>query len=180
MRTMKILKSIFKIIFRSLLILVALVAAYYYFPEPHLPKNAHIDSLVVFKSKHELLAYSNGKLLKTYTISIGKNPVGKKEYEDDKKTPEGTYCIKDKNPNSGYYKNLGISYPNRDDLENAKKLGKPTGGDVKIHGLKNGDWYTRKFHRWKDWTNGCIALTDEEVEELYNAVPVGTPIQINP
>jgi murein L,D-transpeptidase YafK len=176
----KTLLSIFKIILGILITLVILAAAYYYYPEPHLPKDAQVDSIVVFKSKHQLLAYSNGKLLKTYTISIGRNPIGKKEFEDDKKTPEGIYFIKDKNPNSGYCKNLGISYPNSEDIKNAKKLGKPTGGDVKIHGLKNGDWYTRKFHRWKDWTNGCIALTDDEVEELYNAVPIGTRIKINP
>lgn len=174
------MKSIIKITLWSLVLLILVVIVYYFYPEPKLAKDARIDSIVVYKSKHELLAFSNGKLLKTYPIAIGKNPIGKKEYEGDKKTPEGIYFIKDKNPDSGYYKNLGISYPNNEDIENAKRLGKPTGGDVKIHGLKNGAGYISKFHRWKDWTNGCIALTDEEVEELFNAVSVGTKIEIKP
>ena len=103
-----------------------------------------------------------------------------KEFEGDKKTPEGLYINNDKNPNSGYHKNLGISYPKKDNIENAKRLGKPTGGDVKIHGLRNKTGFISKFHRWSDWTLGCIAVTDEEIDELYNAVKIGTKIEIKP
>ena len=127
-----------------------------------------------------MLAYSKGHLIKTYRISLGRNPIGHKEYEGDKKTPEGHYYINDKNPNSGYHKNLGILYPNKEDIENAKRLGKPVGGDVKIHGLRNGIGFLGKFHRWYDWTMGCIALTNEEIDELYNAVAIGTQIEIKP
>lgn len=153
---------------------------YYFYPEEKLAQGITIDSLVVLKSKREMIAYSNGKLVKTYKISLGRNPVGDKEYEGDKKTPEGIYSINDKNPNSGYHKNLGISYPDHQDIEHSKKMGKPTGGDIKIHGIRNGMGYIGKFHRWIDWTAGCIALTDPEVEELYNAVPIGTMIEIKP
>lgn len=153
---------------------------YYFYPEDKLPSNIQIDKIIVYKSKRQLLVYSDEKLLKTYTISLGKQPNGAKEFEGDKKTPEGLYSINDKNKYSGYHKNLGISYPNKLDIENAKKLGKPTGGDIKIHGLRNQTGFISKFHRWFDWTLGCIAVTDEEIDELYNAVKIGTPIEIKP
>lgn len=153
---------------------------YYFWPEQKLPANIKINQLIVFKSKHQLLAYSDGKLVKTYTIALGRNPIGDKEYEGDKKTPEGLYSINDKNSNSGYHKNLGISYPNKKDIERAKRAGKPTGGDIKIHGLRNNTGFIGKFHRWFDWTLGCMAVTNDEMDELYHAVDIGTPIIINP
>jgi len=154
--------------------------AYYFYPEDKLQAGTEIDKLVVYKSKRQLLAYAKGHLVKTYTVSLGKEPVGDKEFEGDKKTPEGLYFISDKNPNSGYHKNLGISYPNQEDIAAANRLGKPTGGDVKLHGLRNHTGFINKFHRWYDWTLGCIAVTDEEIDELYSAVKIGTPIEINP
>lgn len=156
------------------------LSGYYFYPEGKLAPNIQIDKLVVYKSQRQLLAYSNGQLAKTYTISLGRNPIGDKEFEGDKKTPEGLYYIYDKNPNSGYHKNLGVSYPNESDIENAKRLGKPAGGNIKIHGLRNGTGFIDKFHRWHDWTLGCIALTNGEIDELYNAVKVGTQIEIKP
>ncbi|MNE21412.1 L,D-transpeptidase catalytic domain [compost metagenome] len=135
---------------------------------------------MVLKSKRKLLAYENGVLIKTYTISLGINPIGAKEFEGDMKTPEGIYTINDKNPNSGYYKNLGVSYPNDHDIKHAATLGKPTGGDIKIHGLRNGMGFLNKFQRFFDWTYGCMALTNKEVEELYQHVPIGTVIEIKP
>jgi murein L,D-transpeptidase YafK len=167
-----------KIIRWTLILSIISLLIYYFYPEQKLAYNINIDSLVVYKSKRELMAYSKGQLIKTYKISLGRNPIGDKEFEGDKKTPEGVYFINAKNPNSGYYKNLGISYPNKHDIEVSKKLGKPTGGDVKIHGLRNGTGFISKFQRWFDWTAGCIALTDEEVEELYNTVNIGTKIEI--
>lgn len=156
------------------------LSAYYLYPESELQQGTQIDRLVVYKSERRLLAYSNGKLIKTYTIALGRTPFGDKEYEGDCKTPEGLYTINDKNPNSGYHKNLGISYPNADDTEQAKRLGKSPGGAIKIHGLRNGTSLIGKFHRWMDWTQGCLAVTDEEINELYKAVAVGTPIEIKP
>lgn len=97
-----------------------------------------------------------------------------------KKTPEGLYFINDKNPNSIFHKNLGISYPDKKDIINAKRLGKKAGGDIKIHGLSDNRNYIKTFHRWRDWTAGCIAVTNEEIDELYAAVKIGSPIEIYP
>lgn len=169
-----------KIILLTISLILLGLTVYYFYPEDKLPIDTQIDKLVVYKSKRQLLAYSNGQLVKTYKISLGRQPIGDKEFEGDKKTPEGRYFINGKNPNSGYHKNLGISYPDKDDIENAKRLGKPTGGDIKIHGLRNKAGFIGKFHRWSDWTLGCIALTDNEIDELYNAVKIGTQIDIKP
>jgi murein L,D-transpeptidase YafK len=169
-----------KIIFRLIFIAITGVLVYYFYPEEKLPVGVQIDRLVVYKSERQLLAYSDGKLIKTYTISLGKNPDGDKEFEGDERTPEGNYTINAKNPNSGYHKNLGISYPDKNDVIQAKLKGKPTGGDIKIHGLPNGQGYIGKFQRWSDWTWGCIALTNKEIDELYRSVEIGTPIEILP
>jgi murein L,D-transpeptidase YafK len=152
----------------------------YLYPEQELPNGTTINKLIVLKSERQLLAYADGQLIKTYTIALGRSPDGAKAFEGDKKTPEGNYIINNKNPNSTYHKNLGISYPNSDDVRHAKSLGKPVGGAIKIHGLRNGTGFISKFHRFFDWTLGCIAITDTEMDEIYSAVPVGTPIEIRP
>jgi murein L,D-transpeptidase YafK len=169
-----------KIIWLTIFLTLVGVLIYYFYPETKLSDDIRIDNIVVYKSKREMQVFSNGELLKTYKISLGRQPIGHKEFEGDKKTPEGIYFINDKNPNSSYHKNLGISYPNKDDLENAKQLGKSAGGDIKIHGIRNGIGLIGKFHRCFDWTLGCIAVTDREIDELYNAVEVGTSIEIKP
>ncbi|GAB3533104.1 hypothetical protein GCM10027443_17940 [Pontibacter brevis] len=155
-------------------------SVYYFYPEQKLPAGTTIDKLVVVKSERQLIAYSDGQLIKTYSVALGRIPEGDKEYEGDKKTPEGIYIINDKNPNSAYHKNLGVSYPNADDISHAKSFGKSPGGDIKIHGLRNGTGFISKFHRWFDWTQGCVAVTDDEMDELYDAVAIGTPIEIRP
>jgi murein L,D-transpeptidase YafK len=166
-------------LFTIIFILMGL-AAYYFYPESKLPSDVQIDSILVYKSKRQMQVYSNDSLLKTYKISLGRKPIGAKEFEGDKKTPEGIYFINDKNPSSGYHKNLGISYPSADDIENAKRLGKSAGSDIKIHGMRNKIGFIGKFHRWFDWTLGCIAVTDKEIDELYNAVKIGVKIEIKP
>lgn len=143
-----------------------------------LSNDTKIDSLVVYKSERKLFAYSKGKLIKTYSIALGKSPVGAKQFQGDNKTPEGVYFINGKNAHSVAYKNLGISYPNSKDISSSK--GKPTGGDIKIHGLMNNFWFVGNFHRIFDWTNGCIAVNNWEMEELFNAVSVGVKIEIKP
>ncbi|WP_236937610.1 L,D-transpeptidase family protein [Flavobacterium coralii] len=163
-----------------LLLLFALTVVYYFLPEKRLPEGSTINKLVVYKSKRKMYAYDGNALLKVYTISLGKNSIGHKQYEGDCRTPEGVYTINDRNPNSAYHKNLGISYPNEADKKNAAMLGKPPGGDIKIHGLRNGRGYISKFHRWKNWTAGCIAVTNTEIDELYKAVVPGAEIEINP
>jgi murein L,D-transpeptidase YafK len=161
-------------------ILTLSLSLYYFYPSSKLERDVVIDKILVLKAERKLLAYSEGRLLKSYTVALGKNPIGDKRYEGDNRTPEGIYKIYDKNPNSGWHKNLGISYPDATDRKQAKLLGRSPGGDIKIHGLKNGRGFIGKFHRWKDWTQGCIALTDEEVDELFEHVLVGTTIEIRP
>ena len=156
------------------------VGAYYVYPEEGLPQGTRIDSLVVHKSERNMLAYAEGDLVRTYSIALGREPVGDKKVQGDMRTPEGLYTINDRNPNSGYHKNLGISYPNDADRTEARALGKSPGGDIKIHGLPNGQGHIGKLHRQNDWTWGCIAVTDEEVDELYEAVVMGSPILIMP
>lgn len=154
------------------------LAVYYFYPGKPLPAYVVIDRLVVYKSKHILQAWANGQLIKTYSVALGKNPIGHKQHEGDMRTPEGIYTINARNPNSAFYKNLGISYPNEVDRAHAATLGKPPGGDIKIHGLRNGRGYRRRFHLWKDWTHGCIAVTNTEMDELYNAVKDGAVVAI--
>jgi murein L,D-transpeptidase YafK len=142
--------------------------------------SASPDSIVVFKQKHEMCVYKHKELLKVYKVALGLQPSGAKQYEGDMRTPEGLYFINNKNEHSLYHKSLGISYPAAKDRAIAKKLGRRPGGDIKIHGLPNGHGYVGELHRLKDWTHGCIALTDEEIDELYAHVAVGTPVNILP
>lgn len=140
----------------------------------------HVDSICVEKSIRRMTVFYNHQAVKTYAIALGRNPVGHKQYQGDLRTPEGLYNIDGKNPNSTSHKNLGISYPNNVDRAAAKVLGKSPGGDIKIHRLLNGYGYIGKAHVMNDWTWGCIAVTDEEIDELYNATPIGIPILILP
>ncbi|MFU1856301.1 L,D-transpeptidase family protein [Sphingobacterium sp. NGMCC 1.201703] len=180
MKQSKPRRSWLKIGITVLLLSMIALTAYNLYPESRLPQNTVVDKLVVYKSKRSLLAYADGRLLKSYRISLGGQPIGAKEIEGDLKTPEGLYVINDKNPHSDYHKNLGVSYPNEKDIAHAKTLGKAAGGDIKIHGLRNGMGFIGKLQRYVDWTLGCMALTDTEIDELYQAVPIGTAIEIHP
>lgn len=144
-----------------------------------IPPDSKIDRIIVDKSDRTMHVFSKEYLLKTYSIAIGKNTLGKKETEGDQKTPEGHYMIFNKNPHSRYHKNLGISYPNADDRANAKKLGKSTGGDIKIHGTGTELGPFDIFHTWF-YTDGCIRVTNDEMDELYKAVKIGANIEIKP
>lgn len=163
-----------------ILLTISAALAWNYWPVQVIPEGVQIDRLEVHKSARVLYAYSNEQLVASYPIALGKQPVGAKQYEGDMRTPEGSYVIYGKNAGSGFYKNLGISYPNQTDLQQARKSGQPPGGAIKIHGLRNGWGFVGRFHRWVDWTNGCIALTNAEVEQLYKHVRVGAKIQILP
>lgn len=147
--------------------------------QPPLPVGTQIDKLIVYKAKREMHTFYQGKLIKIYPISLGKNPIGHKAFEGDMKTPEGIYTINDRNPNSSYHKNLGISYPNDADIAHAKAHGKSAGGAIKIHGIKNGlGDVIGANHLLKDWTHGCIAVTNHEIDELYVAVVDDAVIEI--
>lgn len=139
-----------------------------------------VDSICVVKHRREMLVFSRDSLLKVYRVALGDTPIGPKRFQGDERTPEGLYRINDRNPYSSCHKNLGISYPNEADRTYARKAGKAVGGDIKIHGLPNGDGAIGKEHLLSDWTNGCVGITDEEVDELYQYVRIGSPILILP
>lgn len=150
------------------------------YPEGALPEELRFDRLLLEKSSRRLTAFFRGKAVRVYLVALGDNPEGHKEFEGDGRTPEGRYIIDSKNPNSSYYKNIGISYPNQADREHAAGLGKSPGGDIKIHGLAPHFAGLGQAHRIMDWTFGCIAVTNPEMEEIYRHTPVGTPIDIVP
>jgi murein L,D-transpeptidase YafK len=139
-----------------------------------------VDRIVIEKKKRTLTLMHGAKILKTYQVALGGQPVGAKYRQGDHKTPEGIYSVDAKNPNSQFYKALHISYPNQTDRANARKMGVSPGGDVEIHGLgAKWGWIGAK-HRLTDWTDGCIALTNEEIDEVYPLIKVGTPVEIRP
>ncbi len=139
-----------------------------------------VEKIVVYKEKRILQLIHHDKILKTYKIALGGNPKGHKNFEGDKKTPEGHYKIITKNPHSQFYKSLRISYPNAKDIQFAKKHGKNPGGELFIHGLGKEFSYLGNAHVQHDWTLGCIAVTNEEIDEIYTNVSANTPIEIYP
>ncbi len=144
------------------------------------PANVKVDRIVVLKSKRELQLWSKGTLLKAYRLSLGGVPVGRKEQQGDHRTPEGNYVVSGRNTKSKFHRSLRISYPNADDRARAAKRGVSPGNDIMIHGLPNGYGWIGRGHLAKDWTDGCIAVTDQEIEEIWNVVPDGTPVEIKP
>lgn len=138
------------------------------------------DKILVEKSIRMLSLYYHGKLVRSYSVALGNTPIGDKVYEGDGKTPEGKYKIDFHKPNSAYHRALHITYPNTADSAQAKAVGKSAGGDIMIHGLPNGKGWLGQSSKKIDWTNGCIALTNIEIEEIYAAVPNGTLVEIVP
>ena len=121
-----------------------------------------------------------GQPIRTYKIALGKNPIGHKRKQGDKKTPEGRYYIDGRNPDSNYHLSLKISYPNPKDWAAADRYGHSPGNMIMIHGLPNGKEWIRDVHTSKDWTDGCIAVNNEEIREIWSLVEDGTPIHIWP
>lgn len=136
-----------------------------------------VTGIVVNKGKRRMYLVNNGRVLKKYKINLGFAPVGDKKIEGDGKTPEGLYTIDRRNPESRFHLSLGISYPNASDIAEARALGKSPGGEIFIHGQKNP--FSKK-RSTENWTWGCIAVTNAEIEEIYAMVKNGTPIMINP
>ena len=145
-----------------------------------LAADARADSVVVLKKERKLILYSQGQVLKTYLVSLGSEPIGPKTRQGDHRTPEGRYVLDRRNPQSQYYRSIHISYPKPEQVENARKQGVSAGGDVFIHGLPNGFGWLGSSQRRYDWTDGCIAVTNAEMDEIWRAVPDGTPIEIKP
>ena len=139
-----------------------------------------VDRILIEKKERRLMLIAKGEVLKTYKIALGGNPIGPKERQGDNKTPEGTYFIDSRNKDSRHHLSLHISYPNERDKKRAKELGVSPGGDIMIHGIKSGFSWVGESHTEVDWTKGCIAVTDEEIEEIEKVAPNGTIVEIRP
>ena len=146
--------------------------------DPPLPSSAMADKVVVLKSYRKLLLMRGDEVLKTYIVQLGGDPVGPKVRRGDNKTPEGNYVLDRHNAKSEYHRSIHISYPNAEDLARARKLGVSPGGELFIHGLPND--FRGHSDALGDWTEGCIAVTNAEMDEIWRAVPDGTPIEIKP
>lgn len=139
---------------------------------------AEVDLVKVDKSENKMYLFENGKIVKEYRVVFGKNPKGHKQQEGDGKTPEGKYILDYKKEDSAFYRAIHISYPNNKDIENAKYRRVSPGGFIMIHGQRNWlGWLSLITQRY-NWTNGCIALTNSEIDEFMDLVKVGTEIDI--
>ena len=139
-----------------------------------------VDSILVEKSSHRLSLFQGGRVARTYLVALGQQPVGDKIRRGDMRTPEGRFRIEARNPQSKFHRALRISYPDSAHRARARRLGVSPGGDIMIHGLPSRQAWVGAAHRDFDWTEGCIALTNQEIEEIWSTVPVGTPINIRP
>lgn len=164
-----------------LLFLGSLVCVYFLWYQSSSPQSLpNIDFILIEKTKRKLSVYHQGQLIKTYKVSLGFSPRGHKEREGDGKTPEGMYTISAKNPKSQFHLALKISYPNKVDIMNAQKQGYSPGGNILIHGVSKHFSWLGKLHVIKDWTLGCVAVTNNEIEEIYAATPIGSRVEIKP
>lgn len=143
-------------------------------------KTRAVTRILIEKGDRRLTLFSRNEALKSYRIALGGAPSGPKEREGDNKTPEGAYVIDSKNGNSQYHLSLHISYPNERDKKRAQELGVSPGGDIMIHGIKNGFSWVGDSQADADWTRGCVAVSDEEIEEIYKLVQIGTAVEIRP
>lgn len=132
----------------------------------------------MLKSAHTMTLYAANQPMMTYKVALGRRAGDAKQHQGDHETPEGKYMVDGRNPHSRFHLALHVSYPNSEDRVRAKALGQPTGGDIMIHGVEPKFRWLGGLQHDVDWTDGCIAVTDKEMDEIWNAVPVGTPIEI--
>lgn len=138
------------------------------------------DSVLVIKSENRLYLMSDGVAFASFRATFGANPTGHKQQQGDERTPEGHYILDYKNPNSQFYKSIHISYPNARDRANARRLGVDPGGDIMIHGQANGWGWAAPVAQFFSWTDGCVALSDKDMDKVWKSVDPGTPIEIRP
>ena len=139
------------------------------------------DRVVIEKAAHTLRLYVGDTQIGFFKVALGHQPVGRKLCQGDDRTPEGTYQVVGRKENSDFHRALKISYPSEQDVMRAHLWGCEPGGDIMIHGLKE-DWGPRfnKLHRRVDWTHGCVAVTNEEIEQIWAMVPDGAKVEIRP
>jgi murein L,D-transpeptidase YafK len=168
----------------ALLLVVALAGWDFFKPGRQIPQLAdqasRATSIVVEKQSRQLTLLRNDKVIKTYRVSLGGDPIGHKLREGDSRTPEGDYTIDSKNRRSRFHLALHISFPDAEDRTRAAQNGVPPGSDIMVHGLPNGLGWLGGLHLHRDWTDGCIAVTNAEMEEIWALVDSDTPIQIKP
>ncbi|WP_404366501.1 murein L,D-transpeptidase family protein [Marinobacter sp.] len=140
----------------------------------------HVNQVLVRKEERRLYLMSDEEVIRSYRISLGGNPYGHKLFEGDQRTPEGSYTLDWRNPGSDFYKSIHISYPNKNDRSQAAAWGQDPGGSIMIHGLPNGAEDMAFAYTGLDWTEGCIAVANHEMDEIWQLVSDGTPIQIVP
>ena len=138
------------------------------------------DRVLVIKSKERLYLMHENEVFASYHVVFGANPKGHKQQQGDERTPEGHYTLGYKNAHSDFYKSIHISYPNREDRIRARDRGVDPGGDIMIHGQANGWEWVAPFSRFFNWTDGCIALSNRDMDAVWEAVQPGTPIEIRP
>lgn len=166
-----------------LLILAAFISACQPEQTPQTEKiTVEVDNILVEKANRKMYLRHGENIVREYKISLGRQPVGTKVKSGDNKTPEGTYHIVSHNQHSKFHLSLKISYPNQEQLKAAKEGNYSAGGDIMIHGFPNAapNFIFNIWHKTSDWTAGCIAVTNNEIEEIYKLVKDGTPITINP
>jgi len=161
--------------YKQLLIATAVMAA-----SSSLGAAEKADHVVIVKSTKTLTLYKGEHVLGTYTVAFGAKPVGPKQQEGDERTPEGHYMLDFKKADSAFHKAIHISYPNPQDIENAHKLGVSPGGAIMVHGQSNHARWPSYIAQLFNWTNGCVALTNEDMDAVWQAVDAGTPIEIKP
>ncbi|GAB0152002.1 murein L,D-transpeptidase family protein [Marinobacterium sp. BA1] len=154
---------------KCLLILLALIS---------FQANADVDLVRVDKSERKMYLLSGGEIVKEYHVALGANPKGPKEQEGDERTPEGEYTLDYKKEDSSFYRAMHINYPNQQDIAHAEELGVSPGGFIMVHGQRNWLGWISPISQRFNWTNGCIALTNDEIDEFMELVNVGTKIEI--
>lgn len=173
-----------RIVHRKLLaalLLLALIAFTFLISRPHaLTPLPAADSILVIKHAHTLTLFRDGQPIRQYSVALGRGGLGPKQQAGDNRVPEGTYRIVSRNPQSAFYRALRVGYPTPSQAAAAHARGIDPGGDIMIHGIRNGLGWLGPAHRLIDWTKGCIAVTDSEMDQIWNAVPNGTPIEIRP
>ena len=168
-----------KLVILGVVVLIAAVAIAFQFVHRSAPSPERASKILILKSAHKLrLLDSDNNVVRAYPIAIGRGGLEPKQRQGDHKSPEGLYVIDGRKQNSQFHRALHVSYPNQFDRQRAKQLGVDAGGDIMIHGIQNGLGWIGPIHRIVDWTDGCFAVTDAEIEEIYAAVPDGTPVEI--
>jgi len=135
---------------------------------------------VIDKSERTLTVWWHGVPLKVYRVALGSDAVAPKRSQGDGRTPEGHYVVALRHETSDFHRALHLSYPNAEDRARARAQGVTPGGNIEIHGLRDGFEWVGSAHTLFDWTNGCVAVTNEEIDELWRAAPIGTPVEIEP